>query len=238
MLIKFGGGVAGASGKSGGTVFARNRTGAYARNWAKPVNPVSPLQAAVRSDLAAAAAAWQERSSAQVDAWNAYAFTMTRLNRLGESYVPTGRQIYTESYLNMRSVGQAPLTTPGPTNISPSLVNPQITAAASTANAFTSLIPKVDSVIIPSGQDPVDCYALVFGAPAHPAQRNNVNKQRRVISQLDGSEIVTGTSIHAAFNVYFGATSPDGQLVDLWIKFVDTWTGLATTPTKVTHVIT
>jgi hypothetical protein len=65
-----------------------------------------------------------------------------------------------------------------------------------------------------------------------------VNKQRRVISQLDGAETTGGVSIHAAFNTYFGATSPDGQLVDLWMKFVDTLTGLATTPTKVTHVIT
>lgn len=236
-LIKFGGGVAGASGKVAGTVYARNRAGAYQRNWAKPTNPVTPLQSTARANLSAAVTGWQSLTAAQVDAWNAYASTMTRLNRLGDSYVPTGRQIYIESFSNQRLVGIAPLTLPGPTTVAPSQSGTLITAAAATAGLFTSLIIHATSVNLPSGQDPTDAYVVIYGAPAHSAQKNNVNKQRRVLSTQDCSEFVTGTSIHAAYNAYFGATATDGLVIDLWAKVVDTLTGMASPFSKQSHVV-
>lgn len=237
-LIKFGGGVAGASGKVAGTVYARNRSGAYQRNWAKPTNPTTPLQSAAREKLSNAVSAWQSLSAGDVDAWNAYASTMTRLNRLGDSYVPTGRQIYIETFINMALVGQLPLPVPGKTNVSPSLVGAGIGAAVATAGLFTNLTPQATSVIIPSGADPADCYCVVYGAPAHSAQKNNVNKQRRVVVTEDANEIVAPTDIHGVFNAYFGQTSNDGLIVDLWIKLIDTGTGLASPLSKVSKVIT
>lgn len=238
-LIKFGGGVAAASGKVAGTVYARNRSGAYQRNWAKPVNPGTALQSGVRAALSAAATGWAGLTAAQVEAWNAYANTMTRLNRLGDSYVPTGRQIYIEQAMNaFQTLGVLLVkTTPGPTNVSPSLNDNSITAAAATANLFTSLIMQ-GKTDIPSHEPTTDAIVLMYSAPAHPAQKQNLNKQRRLIATLSGDEYEGSASIHAAWNTYFGATATDGLVVDLWARLIDPGTNLASPLVKLNATIT
>ena len=236
-LIVFGGGVSGASGKSGGSVYARNRAGSYMRNWAKPVNPGTVLQSGVRQDLAAAAAAYQMLTYPQVTAWNAYAVTMTRLNRLGQTYVPSGRQIFIECYLNCKQLGGiAPqLTLPGPTNVSPAFTTSFIAAAAQAAGVFTSLTVNA-TMTIPSGQDPVDCYILYYSAPTHPAQKSNVNKQRRLLGN-DASDAFSPLDIKSAWNAYFGSSAQDGHVVDVWLRGIDTLTNLATPLVKLNHVV-
>jgi hypothetical protein len=88
-LVKFGGGISGFAGKIGGTVYGRNKSGAYARNWAVPVNPVTTAQSAVRAVMAMAAAAWSSLTLTQVNAWNAYAAVLIRTNRQGDQYTPS-----------------------------------------------------------------------------------------------------------------------------------------------------
>lgn len=109
-LIKFGGGVSAISGKIGGTVYARNRGGAYARNWAKPTNTPTTKQSANRLAFGNVSKDWAALTEAQQSGWNALASTVTRINRLGDAYTPTGRQIFLESANNMRVIGQTPLT--------------------------------------------------------------------------------------------------------------------------------
>lgn len=85
-LIKFGGGVVGMAGKIGGTVFARNRYGQYARGWAKPVNPKTDRQTGARARIGMLGAAWAlELTSEQRAGWNLYAANVAMKNRLGET---------------------------------------------------------------------------------------------------------------------------------------------------------
>ncbi|GAH76569.1 unnamed protein product [marine sediment metagenome] len=59
-LIKYGVGIADASGSAGGVVFARNKSGAYIRNRTKPVNPKSTRQEAARAVVSYLAQRWHE----------------------------------------------------------------------------------------------------------------------------------------------------------------------------------
>ena len=237
-LIKFGSGIAGASGKSGGTVYARNNAGAYMRNWAKPTNATTPLQSQARQRLSNAVAAWNGLTQGQVDAWNAYASTMIRLNRLGDSYTPKGRQIFIECYTNC-VIGNVPvLTTPGPSSVSPSMKDLSFAALAGTAGLLTVCTVVTSSVDIPSDASYSDCPAIIYGAPAHSAGKGNVNKQRRVVVTETVDTLNSGLDIFAAFNAYFGATSADGLVIDLWVKAIDSGTGLASPIQKISKTIT
>lgn len=79
------------SGSIGGTVWSRNRYGAYIRNRSVPVNPNTDRQVAVRNIVRALTIAWQNvLTTAQRDAWDVYASNVTWLNKLGQSVNLTG----------------------------------------------------------------------------------------------------------------------------------------------------
>lgn len=90
-LVKFGGGIVGMAGKIGGTVYARNRYGQYARSWANPVNPRSDRQTAIRGIIGALGDLWgQSLSDDQRAGWENYASNVEMKNRLGETIQLSG----------------------------------------------------------------------------------------------------------------------------------------------------
>lgn len=89
-LVKPGAMVSEASGKVGGTVFARNKYGRYARNWQKPVNPNTDLQQDRKANTAYLSQLWKSLTSDTRAAWNSYAALTPTLNRLGESILLSG----------------------------------------------------------------------------------------------------------------------------------------------------
>jgi hypothetical protein len=89
--IKFGGGVIAMSGKIGGTVFARNRAGSYARAWAKPVNPNSTAQGQARNRIGNLTQYWRTTlENAERISWATYANAVAMKNRLGETQFLSG----------------------------------------------------------------------------------------------------------------------------------------------------
>jgi hypothetical protein len=80
-----------ASGKVGSLVAGRNRTGAYIRQNAKPVQPRTPTQTLVRYDFTRVSEAFINLSTARIDAWNDFADNYTIPNRLGQATTNSGR---------------------------------------------------------------------------------------------------------------------------------------------------
>jgi len=116
-LLKLGPVVAGVSGSIGGTVFARNRAGAYARARTKPIIPVSARRDVVQARLTSLVSWWHDTlTPAQRALWDAKGAASTLLNRLGESYTPTGMNLYIRSNALLHLAGTALVTTP-PVNI-------------------------------------------------------------------------------------------------------------------------
>ena len=90
-LVRFGGGITQLSGSIGGTTFARNRSGNYARSRTTPVNPSSSRQQDIRTIIANLSEEWNDTlSAAQRLAWNDYAANVAMTNRLGETIHTTG----------------------------------------------------------------------------------------------------------------------------------------------------
>lgn len=222
-LIKTGGGVAAISGKTGGTVYARNKAGAYSRNWAKPVNPGTSRQTDVRSGFAGGSAAFSLLTAAQVAAWQAYAAALTRVNRQGDSYTPTGRQIYIEQYNNMSAIGQTPLSIPSAFSNVPAITALGAVVAESDSGEVGTLTLAACTVIIPSTNPGV---LIVEAAPSHKASVTNVNTQFRQIF----TGVPSGShNLAAGFIAVFGNNFIIGQTFSMRVRVIDEVSGLGST---------
>jgi len=94
-IILLGGGVTDIRGSIGGTTFARNAGGSYARNKTKPVNPRSTLQNKVRSVTAMFSKRWAETlTEVQRTGWRDYVAATVWTNRLGQVISISGMAAY------------------------------------------------------------------------------------------------------------------------------------------------
>lgn len=98
-------GITNMSGKSGGSVFAFNRAGSYVRRWAKPTNPMSDLQTAVRQAFGASARAYGALTEAQRNAWKQFGIDNPRVDRLGDSRPMQAMQAFISANQNRHTVG-------------------------------------------------------------------------------------------------------------------------------------
>jgi hypothetical protein len=93
-LLKLGPMAAAISGTIGGTVFARNRGGAYARAWAKPRTVISAQAIEAKYILGLCSQGWAALTEAQKDAWRSWTVENPSTNRLGESRTLSGPQAF------------------------------------------------------------------------------------------------------------------------------------------------
>jgi len=208
-LVKFGGGVAGISGKVGGTVYARNGAGAIARNWVKPTNPASPSQTGARTRFGNQSNGWSELSGAERDAWNADVLGLSRLNRLGESYQPKGRQIFMEANNNLALIEQALLTDP-PVDFIP----PSIGAVKALGTVVAGVLTTLDGIDFGAV---VGMYTVVEASPQMPNSKVNQTLNFRYI----GVTTNDGTpDLLAMWTAVYGSSAVVGNVITFRISNV------------------
>ena len=144
-LVKFGGGVAGISGKVGGTVYSRNNAGAIARNWVNPVFPNTAKQQAVNSQLAILVSAWKALTPAQQQAWEDMAPQYPYTNRVGESSQYTGQQLYMHLNMNLIIVGATQLVIPA---VPGTFTNVRLTSLTMTRAAGVLTVAEVEMNVV------------------------------------------------------------------------------------------
>jgi hypothetical protein len=98
-----------ARGKHGGIVFGRGRSGTVFKAKAVPVQTRSPYQLAQRSIFAGARAAWLDPTLCNQGTYNLLAALYTYTNTLGQTYQPTGLQLWTQAWVNAVICGSVPL---------------------------------------------------------------------------------------------------------------------------------
>jgi len=233
------GGIA-ASGSVGGTTFARNRAGQYARAWAKPVNPATSRQTIVRNQFGLSSTTWGMLDGAAIAAWDAYAATVVRLNKLGEEYTPKGRQIYMETNQNLQQqeVG-AMISTPGPSNESPAIINQPEIIISETAGVIDTLSFGDASALtgdFPGGVTANDNYFVLEASPPRDPKLTNVNNLFRQIAV--GALNTQPVDALTGYTNVFGDAGLLDQLVDFRYWVTDKATGLISPQIKVTIPIT
>ncbi len=188
--IRFGAGIVDARGSIGGTVFSRNRGGAYIRARTAPINPNTPRQGLVRADLSNVVALWSDSlSQANRDQWGVYAAAIPRVNRLGETIFWTGFNTFVGNN-TMRLQNDLPVVSIGPATLSLPVPDSDMSASASVATQLVT-VNFTDSLDW-AGEDSA-AMQIRMGIPV-PATRNFFNGPYRIAGTLEGNTAVPLTS--------------------------------------------
>ncbi len=181
-LAKLGNGIIALSGKIAGLVYSRNRSGAIVRAWAKPVNPDTARQQAVRNIMQTLSTAWGNVLTATQRAqWNAYATAVLAKNKLGETIQLTGQNWFVGNNSAILSAG-GPVVEDGPAILSKPDADP--TFAVVVSEATQQLSVTFDDSLPWANLD--DGFLTVqMGTPQNPS-REFFKGPYRIAGTVDG----------------------------------------------------
>lgn len=208
-------------GSIGGTTFARNKAGAYARNRTKPTNPNTDRQSLVRSRFGSNAFGFSQLTQDQVLAWNQFSQGYPAINRLGESYTPTGKQGYMLCNQNLAMIGQPAITVP-PYD-APVVPNCFIDAVAVTIVNTAGLLTALSVNHITS--DLSTAIITIQATPAMQAARQSYRNRMRQLhfAVQDVIQILLGPYVG-----YFGSAAVTaGQIINFRASATDPATGVS-----------
>jgi len=104
--------VTGVAGSIGGTTFQRAGSASVARRRPHPPRPLQSGQRAAQMLLAAASREWTLKSDGDRSGWRSRALTITLTNSLGQTYHPTGQQLYIWCFCAQNRLGISAVTLP------------------------------------------------------------------------------------------------------------------------------
>lgn len=201
--------------KLNGSVFSKNRAGAFLRNKVTPSNPQTPSQAGVRSILGTLASGWRSLTDSQRTAWNNAVESWTTTDIFGDTVTPSGFQLYVRLNGNIVNAGAAAITDPpAPTGISGATT---LTAVPDVGTSALDCVTVPDPV--PAGQTMI----VESTAPLSAGISNFSGKYRKI-----GTVAAAGSigNQYANYIAKFGAPSI-GLKSSLRVKFVNNTTGEA-----------
>lgn len=105
MKIKFGAIIVAGSGKIGGHVASKNRSGAYLRTKVTPTNPNTLAQQQSRSILTSLSRAWGDLDDDQRNGWNGAVAQWSKTDIFGDIKNPSGINLYVRLNAILLSVG-------------------------------------------------------------------------------------------------------------------------------------
>lgn len=188
--IQYGGGISAMSGKLAGNVYARNKGGAYTRNWVKPTNPATTAQQNQRNTLSLKSAAWRTLTDSQRDSWKSWAEDNPVLDRIGQSVTLSGAQGYTKININRDNASDTATqsTVPGAPSFTANIFDTSDTLTISISSA---------NFQIPLGSGAADGQIVfVFCSKPVSAGVTNTNSQLRLVKVVTlSSTDITNTYI-------------------------------------------
>lgn len=171
--------------KLNGSVFSRNRGGAYLRNKVTPLNPQTSSQVAARSLLTFFSQNWRALTQAQRDAWSGAVASWSTTDVFGDTVNPTGATLYIRLNCNISIAGGSPIVLP-----------PAPLGAAALTDLSIVADESSNTLAVTFAATPVPAdHALVLEATGNlSAGINNANSSFRTIEVVAAA----ATSPHAA----------------------------------------
>lgn len=187
--------VADIRGKLAGTVFSKNRSGAYIRTKVTPSNPQTAAQVEQRSLLSYFSKKWRGLTEAQREAWAGAVGEWQRTNVFGNVVNPSGQMLFNRVNMAIAIVGGSEVSVPTvPTGVATPTA---LSVAVDTAE--TEMVVTFAETPVPSNT------ALIVEATApQSAGINNANNKYRQIAIL-APATATGENIWSAYVNKFGA---------------------------------
>lgn len=215
-LIKLTAVVDSISGSVRGTVFARNKGGAYIRGKGVVSNPQTQKQSAVRSTFSAISQAWRGLTSEERSAWNSAVSDYPYQNKLGETKQLSGFALHQKLNLNLAAVGANLIDAP---------LAPAVVAGLEDLSASID-VGAADEMILSTSALAADANTeyVVFATPSVSAGVTNVNKLFRQIATATGAELLADFDVQSAYTAEFGTPS-EGETVGFKCRPVNVNTG-------------
>lgn len=228
-MAKFtpGPGVAAVSGSIGGTVFSRNRYGAYMRYRAIPTNPDTEYQANVRQALGASSENWRSLTDAQRMAWATWAANNPITDMIGQSQILAANAAYVQLNARLAYMGETLLDLPpvaaAPAPLESITVDTDI-GAGDFQVAFTAT--------------PLGAGVRLFGqvAVVNSAGIKYVKNIMRTAVLTAAAQASPLTGLQALVEARFG-TLQVGQVVHLNLATIDEASGLVSTPLRAVSTV-
>jgi hypothetical protein len=200
--------------KLNGSVFSRNRGGAFLRTKITPTNPKSAAQVAQRSKLASFSQSWRALTEAQRSAWLGAVSSWAKTDIFGATVNPSGSTLYIRLNINVALAGGTQLVLPPSQVGATAITEISVVADVSDANVEVAYLPNA----VPAG------HAMVIEAtPQLSPGISNANNQFRVVQTFDAAE-TSPADISTAYITKFG-TLIAGKKMFVRAKFINKTTG-------------
>jgi hypothetical protein len=200
--------------KLNGSVFSRNRGGAYVRTKVTPVNPQTAAQVQARSLLTSLSQSFRSLSQAQITAWNSATPSWTTTDIFGDSVVPTGLALYVRLNANITNAGGTLITLP-PLPVGAAALEEITLASDVSSSTFTiSFLPAAV---------PADHTMYVEATQLLSPGVNNANSKFRFIAAIAAAG-VSPANLYSAYTTKFGGLYA-GQKAFVRAKFINKITG-------------
>jgi len=224
--VKFTAIVADMRNKLNGSVFARNRGGAYVRTKVTPLNPQTAAQVGARSLLTSLAQDFRSLTQEQITAWNNATSQWQTTDIFGDSVSPTGLALYVRLNANIQNAGGTLLTTP------PSPVGAEALTSISLTAAVTG--DTFDVNFIPASV-PADHTMYVESTSMLSPGISNANSRFRFID----TAAAAAASPQDFFNGQTAKFGPlvAGQKVFVRAKFINKLTGEVSLPLVASAIV-
>jgi hypothetical protein len=212
----------------GGATASKNRGGNYFRARIAPIQPRTPAQQAIRSQLSSFSANWKALTQLQIAGWNALASTITLKDTLGNSYKPTGAQLYVGNNVNIQATG-------GPIVNDPPALKPELAAinfATATATAGTPSFIVTTGVAAATSDEHFLFRATPQLSPGISFIGQSEYRTIGVFSSLDAPS----WDILADYNARYGALVK-GANIGLQVLCISQATGFAGIPVSTSTIV-
>lgn len=219
------------SGKVNGSVFSRNKGGAYVRGKGIVSNPQSVAQSSVRAIFGAISQAWRGLTEVQRDAWNAATSNFPYQNRLGDTKVLSGFALHQKLNNNLSTIGQPFIANPP---------QPMEVAAMTDLDAVVE-VGGVSTTMNITGQftDPLSVAAKValFATPPLSPGVSNYKNELRLVEVYDIADLVATKDINADYESVFGAAI-EGSKIGFKAQVISISTGQASAEIQYSTIAT
>lgn len=212
--------------KLNGTVFSKNRYGAYTRTKVTPVNPQTAAQQLVRNRFGGRSSAWRTLNDAQRQTWIDGAPQFPIFDIFGNQKILSGQALYEQLNLNRELIGESPMgSCPAPQSVG-NVVLDSITADVSSEQ----LMLNSSTATVPSG-----FTCVVEATPVYSPGIYFVKNKYRFVQLLEATGGFNGQNIYTAWSALFGLLVDD-QKVSVRVKFINNYTGQAGVPSSATVI--
>lgn len=221
------------SGKVNGSVFARNRGGAYVRSKGGMTNPQTAAQMAVRAAFGAIASAWSQLTEFARESWRQAAAATPYINRVGDSRILSGFAYHQQVNTNLELIGVSPLSFP-PEQSSPVVSSPTgVTASNDATGEATELTVTANLV----GENTAETVFLIYASPALPPGVSNFDNRLRLIAIKDATTLEGGVDFGREYSDIFGQAQV-GAKIGIRVNPISNVSGRSGAPSYADTIVT